>query len=64
MVTGVVHPPPPDKSIDFYRAYISAFPLLVDFHRIYMLLTHALALPANRSSSKKKSVRACALGDN
>ena len=40
----------------------SAFPLLVDFHR--MLLTHALALSANQSICKKKSLRGCALGEN
>ena len=36
---------PPGARLHFYHAEGSALPLLVDFHR--MLLTHALALPAN-----------------
>ena len=36
---------PPGTCLRFHRAQGSAFPLLVDFHR--MLLTHALALSAN-----------------
>ena len=45
---------PPGTCLQFYRAYRSAFPLLVDFHR--MLLTHALALSANQLLCKKKSL--------
>ena len=36
---------PPVRAFNFYRAYGSAFQLLVDFHRT--LLTYALALSAN-----------------
>ena len=39
---------PPVRAFNFYRAQGSAFPLLVDLHR--MLLTHALALSANQSN--------------
>ena len=50
------------RHANFYRAQGSAFPLVVDFHR--MLLTHALALSANQCSCKKKSLRVYALGEN
>ena len=55
VVTGVVPSPPPVRAFNFYRAYGSPFPLLVDFHR--MLLTHAFALSASQFEHKKKSLR-------
>ena len=61
VVTGVV-PSPPRYVPLIFIAHRSAFPLLVDFHR--MLLTHALALSANHFLCKKKSLRVCALGEN
>ena len=62
VVTGVVPSPPPVRALHFYRAWGSAFPLLVVFHR--MLLTHALALSVNHFLCMKKSLRVCALGEN
>ena len=53
---------PPVRAFNFYRAKGSAFPLLVDLHR--MLLTHALALSGNHFLCKKKSLRVCALGEH
>ena len=46
--------PPPVRAFNFHRAQGSAFPQLVDFHR--MLLTHALALSADQFLCKKKYV--------
>ena len=43
---------PPARAFNFHRAEGSAFPLLVDFHRI--LLTHALALFANQFFLQEK----------
>ena len=58
-VSGVVPSPPryeyDVRAFSFHRALGSAFPLLVDFHR--MLLTHALALSASQFVHKKKSLR-------
>ena len=53
---------PPGTCLHFYRAWGSAFPLRVDFHR--MLLTHALALSAYQFLFKKKSLRVCALSES
>ena len=53
VVTGRYRPfSPLVRAFNFYRAWGSAFPLLVDFHR--MLLTHALALSANTIISFKQ----------
>ena len=54
MVSGVVPSPPPVRAFRFYRAQGSAFPLLVDFHRMY--LTHALPHSANQFVHKKPSL--------
>ena len=43
---------PPVRAFSFDRAWGSAFPLLVDFHRT--LLTHALALSTSQLVHKKK----------
>jgi len=54
VVSGVVPSPPPVRAFRFYRAQGSAFPLLVDFHRMY--LTHALPHSANQFVHKKPSL--------
>ena len=53
---------PSGMCLHFYRAWGSAFPPLVDYHR--MLLLNALALSANQFLCKKKSLQLCALGEN
>ena len=45
---------PPDTCLHFYRAYGSAFPLLVDFRRTSTLPTRALTLSANDFLCKKQ----------
>ena len=60
VVTGVV-PSPPGTCLQYFSGMGSAFPLLVDFHR--MLRTQALALSANQCLCKKKSLRVYALGE-
>ena len=52
---------PLGTSLHFCRAKGSAFPLLVDFHR--MLLTHALGLSAHHFLSMKKCLRVYELGE-
>ena len=53
---------PPGTCLHFYRAWGSAFPLLVDFHR--MLPTHSSRAFRSSILTHGKSRRTCALGDN
>ena len=45
---------PPVRAFNLYRAWGSAFPLLVDFHRMLLLITHALVLSANQFFMQEK----------